>query len=151
MNYRDEKGARMGSKTATLEMLGVLIHFLHSKDQMRNQHLVFKTDNLACVYGWENKCVKFDICASIVIRTIALLGAALGSIIHVIHLPRRSSWEAVLVDNLSRRSTSFRSERELVNRFKKPVIPPSLSAWLGSPSADWELPQKIVSEILNNM
>jgi hypothetical protein len=94
---------------------------------------------------------QFDICASIVIRTIALLGAALGSVIHVIHLPRRSSWEAVLVDNLSRRSTSFRSERELVNRFKKPVIPPSLSAWLVSPSADWELPQKIVSEVLNNM
>jgi hypothetical protein len=70
------------------------------------------------VYGWKNKCVKFEVYASIVIRAIAWLGAALGSDIHVIHLPRRSSWEAVLVDNLSRRSTSLRSERELINMFK---------------------------------
>jgi hypothetical protein len=74
---------------------------------MKNQHLVFKTFNLACVFGWENKYIKCDVLASIVMRTIALIAAALGAELHVVHVPRGSSWENVLVDNLSKKVDVF--------------------------------------------
>jgi hypothetical protein len=51
---------------------------------------------------------------------------ALGSELHVVHVLRGSSWESVLFDNLSRRLTSFLSERALVKRFSRPVLPPAL-------------------------
>jgi hypothetical protein len=147
VNFVDEKGARMGSKTCTLEILGILLHFICSMERMKNQHLVFKTDNMACVFGWENKYVKCDITASIIMRTIALLSASLGSEIHVVHVPRRSSWESVLVDNLSRRSTTYRSEKALLRRFSKPVLPRALRQWLDHPSEDWQLPNKILYDL----
>jgi hypothetical protein len=51
IKHIDEKGARMGSKTCTLEIIGILFNLFCSSREMQNQHLVFKTDNMACVFG----------------------------------------------------------------------------------------------------
>jgi hypothetical protein len=95
---------------------------------------VFQTDNMACYYGWQNKHVKEDNVASIIIRTIALLEPLL-------------SWEAIVVDHLSRRSTTNKYEESLVNSFKRRSLPEGLLYWLSKPSEDWFLPLNIVKDV----
>ena len=52
---KDSKGARFGSKTSTLEMVGIVLPFLLCPDFLLNQHVVFSTNNIGCYFGWLNK------------------------------------------------------------------------------------------------
>jgi hypothetical protein len=102
---RDEKGAFFGSKTTTLEATGVLLPFLAMPQELCGKHLVFTVDNIAVFYGWENRAVKFDSSASIILLAVHLISAYLGCTVHVVHSLRRSTkWEE-LVDNQSRLSS----------------------------------------------
>jgi hypothetical protein len=92
ISWQDEKGSTMGSKTTTLEMIGILIHILLVPSLLIKQNVVFVTDNLACVYGWENKCVKHDVCASIIVRAIHLISALLECNVFICHKKRCSDW-----------------------------------------------------------
>jgi hypothetical protein len=51
----DSKGAYYGSKTTTLETVGVLLPFLTIPEQMCGRNVVFTVDNVAVVFGWDNK------------------------------------------------------------------------------------------------
>jgi hypothetical protein len=139
----------MGSKTTSLEILGVLLHLLFYPELVQNRIVVFQTDNMACYYGWQNKHIKEDSVASIVIRAIALLEPLLTSEFHVQHVPGMSSWEATVVDCLSRRSTTNKYDDSLVRSFGKRSLPKCVSYWLSNPSEDWSLPLKIVKEMNN--
>jgi hypothetical protein len=145
--WKDSKGAEMGSKTTTLEMIGLLCNVLLNIDVIRNQHVVLLTDNIACYYGWISRSVKEDITASILIRCIGLLAAFVGSQFHVVHLPRLSNWEGQVVDRLSRSSTTTRWDRNLLASFKDQRLPRCLELWLESPSEDWSLPVRLLNEI----
>jgi hypothetical protein len=46
---------------------------------------------MSCVFGMKDGYVKNDETASIFVRAAYLIGAFLGSVIHVTHCPRRSS------------------------------------------------------------
>jgi hypothetical protein len=71
-----------------------------------------KVDNLACEYGYANHYMKGDVCASILIRAFHLRAEYLGSVLHVGHIPRRSSWKSSTADNLSRKAkVSFLEEQ----------------------------------------
>jgi hypothetical protein len=85
ISWKDEKGSSMGSKTTTLEMIGILLHILLLPSLLLRQNVVFVTDNLACVYGWENKCVKHDVCASIIVRAIHLISVFLECNVFICH------------------------------------------------------------------
>ena len=47
----DSKGIRMGDKSTTLEMIGLLMPWLSIPHLLKNQHVVFSVDNMACVHG----------------------------------------------------------------------------------------------------
>jgi hypothetical protein len=150
----DGKGARMGSKTTTLEILGVLLQFVLFPELLMGHQVVFQTDNMACYYGWENKAVKEDSTASIVIRTISILASFLNCNVHVEHVPRVSTWEARVVDRLSRRSTTTLNDRKLVESFGHMQIPVSLRDWLNNPCDNWNLPVALLCDvkmIINNL
>jgi len=140
----DNKGCKLGHKTTTLEMIGLLLPFLLCSRLLRNQHIVFLVDNLACVYGWENRSVKGDETASIIIRAIMLLAAKIGCYVHVKHLPRVSSWEADTVDRMSRKLTTRSNDRKMLDSFKNPELPEPFVEWLKNPREDWDLPVKLV-------
>jgi hypothetical protein len=145
---QDSKNANMGAKTTCLEIIGLLLHIVFFPCLFTNRHVVFKTDNIACYYGWDNKCIKNDSMASIILRCICILSAKLCCTIHVEHLPRISTWEATVADRLSRRSTSTRWDRNLVNSFKHAPLPPFLRHWLSHPTEDWSLPVRISEELV---
>ncbi len=88
---RDRKGAYYGSKTTTLEAIRMLLPFLTKPENLKGKHMVFRIDNMAVVYGRENKQVKNDLAASIVLRAVHLMAAYLGMYMHVQHIPRCSN------------------------------------------------------------
>jgi hypothetical protein len=103
---RDSKGARFGSKTSTLEMVGLLLPFLLDPVSVKGQHVVLSTDNMGCYFGIHNMAVKEDISASILVRALLLVAAYLKTTVHVEHVPRKSTWESHMADMLSRRKTT---------------------------------------------
>jgi hypothetical protein len=143
----DRKGANFESKTATLELVGLMLPLLLIPEKLQNQHIVFKVDNLSCVFGWENKKVKEDEMASVLIRTIHLIEAKLGSRIHVFHVPRCSTWEARCVDRMSRERTTLRGDQKLLSRFSRGVLPSVFKEWLENPKEDWGLPINVLKEL----
>jgi hypothetical protein len=83
---------------------------------------------------------KNDEYTSILIRTAHLISGYWGSIIHVIHCPRRTSWESKIADNFTRRKTSSFLEQQILNRYRTLKLPEAISQWMASPSNDWNLP-----------
>jgi hypothetical protein len=143
----DSKGAHYGSKTTTLEAIGVLLPFLCIPEELVGQHLVFTVDNIAVVYGWDNRCVKFDDAASIILRAVHLIASYLGSVVHITHSPRRSTQWEILVDNLSRMSSRSHEDRGWTREARKSVVLGALICWLKKPSEDWNLPYVLLGEV----
>jgi hypothetical protein len=143
----DSKGCRFGNKTATLEMIGVILPFLLIPNQLASQHVVLNVDNMACVYGYTNHYMKGDVCASIFIRALHLIAAFLGCALHVEHVPRRSTWESTTADNLSRQTTTGFLEEQMLNRFRNLQPPKVLLDWLDNPTEDWNLAKKLLNHI----
>ncbi len=77
---------------------------------------------------------EVDKCASIFIRTVHLICAFLGSILHVEHSPRCSDSGSRKVDNLSRQNTTGFLEKRMLVRWNHLVIPKVLSDWLNNPT-----------------
>jgi hypothetical protein len=145
---KDSKGSSYGCKTTTLEMVGVLLPFLLMPSELKGQHVVVRVDNMACVYGWANHYLKGDISASILIRALHLISAFLGSIIHVEHVPRRSSWESSTADNLSRRATTGFLEEQMLGRFRAVQAPKVLTDWLMNPQEDWAFANDLLAHVI---
>jgi hypothetical protein len=149
LDKKDGKGIRMGDKTSTLEVLGVVIPFLLMPRQLTNQDVVLKLDNISIVYGWENHSLKHDICASIFIRALRLIGIFLSCRIHIHHVKRLSTWDARIADQLSRTtSTGYENERRLAN-YDHLTLPVCLTDWLDNPVEDWNLCMCLLSHVIN--
>jgi hypothetical protein len=146
---KDEKGAFYGSKTATLEAIGLLLPFLTKPESLKGKHMVFRIDNMAVVYGWENKQIKNDTAATIVLRAVNLLAAYLGVHVHVQHIPRCSNTLSTLADHLSRKSSTTTEDMNMLADVPESEINGSLIHWLSNPVLDWNLPRKLLSEIIN--
>ena len=80
-----------------------------------------------------------DKCASILIRGLHLISAYLGSVLHFLHLPRMSSWDAELVDRLLRERTSTYNDRKLIKSLENRDLPEFFVDWLISSSEDYVL------------
>jgi hypothetical protein len=130
-----------------LELVGLLLPFIVVPNMLINQHVILRVDNMACIYGWDNKYVKEDKMASILIRCIYFISCRLGSVIHVQHLPRLSTWEAEVVDRMSRYETTTTWDSKLLRSFSFPKMPEAFRKWLREPEEDWSLPLRLVDEI----
>jgi hypothetical protein len=146
---KDNKGKRFGNKTATLEMIAILLPFLLIPERLHGKHIQLKTDNIACVYSLKDGYSKNDEYASILIRATHLICAYLGSVIHVSHCHRRSTWEACTADNLTRRTTTTFLEQQIVGRYSHLQIPEVLKNWLENPTDDWGLATKLLQHVMN--
>jgi len=144
---KDKKGFFYGSKTATLEAIGLLMPLLELGEKLMNSTLVFRTDNLPVVYGWLNGGIKFDETASIIIRAMYLISAYLGATVHVLHVPRNSDNWAELADSLSRKQTTRREDEKWLAPMKGDKINEELKKWLEKPCEDWGLPERLLSSI----
>jgi hypothetical protein len=143
----DEKGAYFGSKTTTLESIGVLLPFLTVPSELCGKHLVFTVDNIAVVYGWDNRGVKFDDSASVILLAVHLISSYLGCTVHITHSPRRSTvWEE-LVDNLSRKSSRSADDWRKVKHAVKSKVSGAFMEWIKNPTTSWDLPYILLGEV----
>ena len=141
---RDYQGKRVGDKTTTLEFMGMLLPFLLVPETLINQHVVVKVDNVGCYYGWLNRQVAGDAMACLFIRALHLISAFLGCQVHVAHLPRCQTWEARVVDQLSREDTTVGPVRALLQSFQLRPYPRCLVQWMENPRQDWDLPMQLL-------
>jgi hypothetical protein len=146
---RDNKSKRFGNKTATLEMFALLLPLLLIPEKIKKSHICIFTDNSSCVFGMKDGYTKGDEYASILIRAAFLISGYLGSIIHVIHCPRRSSWESKMADNFTREKTSSFLEQQILCRYRDLGIPREISAWMSNPTNDWNLPMKLLHHVMS--
>jgi hypothetical protein len=104
-------------------------------EKLENQHIICGVDCMGVVDSWENKKIKGDTCASILIKALLFIEAYLGSRIHMIHAPRRSDWVTESADNLLliRRNT---------------VSPKVITDWLLNPVEDWTLVDRLVDHVI---
>jgi len=140
----DNKGVRFGDKSTTLELIGLLIPLISDPLLFVNKKVIFKVDNLAAIFGLENGSVKNDANASVFVRAIVLICGFLNCEIFMEHLPRKADWESKIVDNLSRKSSTTRFERKLVDSFKFDSLPTCLQRWLERPILNWQLAVELV-------
>ena len=141
---KDNKGKTFGRKTAFLEFVGLLLPFLLMPEKLKNQHVVLKVDNISCYFGWENKCMKNDSYTSIMIRALYMISCYLCSIIHVVHLPRKTTWDSCTVDRMSRLSTTSNSDCKMLNSFDFGKLPEFVVKWLDNPVEDWSIAMKML-------
>ena len=142
---KDKEGSRFGNKSTTLEMVGLLLPFLLIPEVLRHQHVVLKVDNIACVYGWENKAVKGDSSASILIRSLHLINSYLTCYVHVSHLKRATTWESKMVDSMSRATTMTRQQEKLLASFQEYRAPSCFLDWIENPVKDWNLAFRLLN------
>jgi hypothetical protein len=134
-----------------LEMIAILIPFLTIPEKLKNCHIRIHTDNMACVLSCKDGYVKNDEYVSIFIKTLYIISAFLGSVVHVEHCPRHSSWEAVTADNFTRQKTTAFLEKQILSRFLHLQIPPPLISWLSNPSNDWQLSLSLLKHCMSKI
>jgi hypothetical protein len=147
----DEKGSQFGCKTTTLEAVGLLLPLLSIPEQLLGKEVIFYTDNLAVMYGWENGGVKFDKTATSLLRSVHVITAYLGMTVHVKHVRRMSNKYAVLVDHLSRESTIGQEDRELLKEAKFSSCENILKEWMKNPNDSFCLPRKLLAAVVKKV
>ena len=145
---RDKDGKRLGCKTTFLEFIGILIPILLFPNLLSGQHVVFETDNMGCVFSWENRKCKNDQLTSILVRCMHLLCYKFRIMAHVKHVPRKSSWESEVVDRMSRTASMRRSDIALLRQFEEHRLPAFFTKWLQEPSEGWSLCDRMLAEVI---
>jgi len=144
---RDEKGAFFGSKMTTLECAAILLPLLGCPEKLVGRCLVFRTDNLALVYGFANRRVKKDNSASELIKAVYILTAYLGCRFWVQHVPRMSCEKASLADHLSRKSSLTSEDKYALVGIESCKISGCFLAWLRQPSRYANLALALLAEL----
>jgi len=116
LDARDERDRAYGCKSTTLETVGILLPILTIPHLLQGRDICLHVDNTAVVYGWENRSVKNDQSASVLLRALHIISVFLGCTIHVMHLPRMSTPSARLADRLSRRRTTTAFDQRRIRR-----------------------------------
>jgi hypothetical protein len=140
-------GAFFGSKSATLETVGLILPFVSIPNKLAGQHVVLGVDNSSVVYAWEKRYCKNDPETSLLIRVLHVIEAFLHCKIYVTHVRRLSTSAATLADSLSRESTSGQDTLEALAGAHVARPWGVLGSWLEDPRLDWDLPQKILNDV----
>ena len=82
-SLKDDRGRSFGSKSTTLEAVGMLLPFLAFPDRVRGKSIVFKIDNMAVLFGWYNGYVKQDETALEVLKSVQYISSVLGTVVNV--------------------------------------------------------------------
>ena len=146
----DEKGAAFKSKMTSLELVGLFLPFLTMPELLRGRHVILRVDNRSVVHAWQNKSVKGDITASVLVRALMVVCAFLECQVYVGHTKRNTTTASYLADCLTRDTTAHLAWPRVQNAMAKEP-PGDLWDWLSNPTTDWQLGFKLVDTIKINM
>jgi hypothetical protein len=146
-----QSGAYMGTKSGTLEMVGLLIPFLTRPRTVAGHHVLLGVDNTSVVYAWTKRYCKRDPETSLLIRVLHVIEAFLCCKIYVTHVKRMSTDMAVLADHLSRETTITPADYEAVSHVEIDRPWGRLGKWLEDPVLNWNLPSLILEDVKSIM
>jgi hypothetical protein len=146
---RDTKDHAYGCKTATLEVIALILPLLSIPHQFVGKKALFLTDNISVVYGWDSKKITNDVSASIFLRAIHMISFYLGCFIQIEHLPRNSTPSAELADSLTRKSTSTAAIQQKIKGVVSYDIPTVLTKWIENPVEDWDYALELLEFVKN--
>lgn len=145
---KDEYGKHFGSKSTTLESIGLLLPLVIFPEHVKGRSLLFMVDNNAVVYGWETGRVKEDQTATEVLKAVSYISAFLGCRIYVSHIDRISNEMATAADKLSRRTLVSRDEEyEWLAGKEARGSCSNLLTWLKNPVSGTSLCRIIIDQI----
>ena len=105
-DLQDHKGRYYGSKTDTLEAIGILLPLLCLPKHLKGKSILFKTDNISVVERWYSKIISHKDSTSKILNAVDAIANFLNLYIDIEYVPRTSNKWSVLADNLSRVSTT---------------------------------------------
>jgi len=144
---RDSMDHAYGCKSATLEVIALILPFLSIPAKLIGQKVLLLTDNMSVVFGWDSRKINHDKSASIFIRALHIIAFYLGCSVQIEHLPRVSTPSAVLADNLTRKSTTTDSVSRMVEGIVSYHVPSVLTDWLLQPTEDWDLAIRLLDYV----
>ena len=150
---KDEKGVFFGSKSTTLESVGLLLPIIAFPEAVAGRNLIFSIDEIAVMHGWLSGYVRNYWTASEVLKAAKYMAAFLGVTIHVRHVPRVSNLMANMADKISRKDGGFsKKTARLLSGAAYNRIEGGLLNWLVSPKSSCltELMVKEMGEKLPN-
>ena len=138
LHAHDEDSHSTVHKTTCLESLSYLATLCIDPARFVHQEVDFNVDNLATTIALPRGRSKKDKWASTLIRAARVVAAALGTTIHTTWIPRCSSREAVIADDLSHCKTANLSKSELAAFLDKGHIsfPDPILQWMQNPRTD---------------
>jgi len=125
----NQKGTFFGSKSGTLEMVGLLLPFLSTPILLIGKHILLEVDNMGVVYCRQKRYSKGNAETSLLIRCLHVLEALLDCKTYVTHVKRCSNHMAELADSLSRQVSSTKGDLDAIIGLEKPVISEHLMEW----------------------
>ena len=138
---KDSSGHSATHKSTTLESLSFLATLCLEPWRWLGADMNYQVDNLAASLAVLKGRSKTDLWATTVIRAARGVAAALGATIYCEWIPRRSSRETVIADELSHCRTACLSPKELTAflsgchiRFPDPIL-----SWMENPKQDLSL------------
>ena len=144
---KSRTGKYMGSKSGTLEAVGLLLPFLTRPASLAGHHVVLGVDNQEVMYGWEKKHCGQDPETSVLLRCLHVIEALLHCKIYVVYVKRCSTNMAVLADSLTRKSTT---DEKVLQRLRNVTVEEPvghLLSWLKDPKINWNLPLLLCEDV----
>ena len=105
--------------SAILEAIGLLMPFIKFLEMFAGKFVKCNVDNISLIFNWEKRSTKKDAITYSLIQTLHLIEVALPCKIFIKHSPRHSSWQTILVDNLSRKETTTTCDKKSLGDCQK--------------------------------
>ena len=147
MGEKTAQGTYFGTKSGTLEAIGLLLPFLSYPFFLKGKHILLQVANTSLVYGWQKRYCKNDPETSLLIRVLHVIEIFLPCKIYVKHVKRCSNPMARLVDQLSRKSSTTEKSLEKIAVGETYYPKGAIYDWLSHPYLDWSLPQRVIDDI----
>ena len=119
--------------SAFLEAIGLVMPFIEFPSIFAGKFVKCNVDNISLVFNWEKRSTKKDEATYKLIQILHILEFALPCKIFVEHSPRRSSWQTILVDNLSRKDSSKTDDFTKIKKCRKKILSGPLANWCKNP------------------
>lgn len=135
------------SQSLILEGIGVLLPCICMPHLLVHNNVVLYTDNEALTVAWSRRTTKHCEIGAIILQTLTRVELLLECRLFLVYQPRRSTPQAILVDNLSRLSTTTEADLQSIQHLQIMEPPAALTDWLKKPDIDWGLPQRLLKDI----
>jgi len=121
--------------------------FLTEPQNLVGKPIQLEVDNLGVEFGLTKKHCSNDLETSVLLRCLHVLESKLHRKFFVTHVKRCSNKMAILVDNLSRESTTTDKVKLQLKNLTVQTPKGHLVQWLENPLINWDLPLLLCTDV----